>query len=42
MKTLGELERKVNRLMKKQRRAPTTNGPHPHHPPQIIIPGQLH
>jgi hypothetical protein len=28
----GELERRLSRLMKKQKRATTTNGPHPHHP----------
>jgi hypothetical protein len=31
MKQSGELEQRLSKLQKKQKRATTTNGPHPHH-----------
>lgn len=34
LKSSGDLDRKLARLMKKQKRATTTNGPHPHYVPQ--------
>lgn len=41
MKNIGELERKLKQLNRKQKKAFTTSGPHPHHlveqqPPQPI------
>ena len=32
MQRSGELDRRMKALLKKQKRATTTNGPHPHHP----------
>jgi hypothetical protein len=31
MKNTGELEKRLKQLNKKQKRAVTTSGPHPHH-----------
>lgn len=40
MKNSGELEKRLKSLFKKQKRAITTSGPHPHHgmdiPPQAL------
>lgn len=36
LETNKELEKRLSRLMKKQKRALNTNGPHPHHPQQQL------
>jgi hypothetical protein len=36
LKNSGELGKLLSRIMRKQKKATTTNGPHPHHLPSTI------